>query len=331
MNSQNLNDAAKLAGLKIEAEKSLALFTNWRIGGPARWFTIARDSQQVSAALNIAKKMKLPVFILGGGTNILVSDSGFRGLVIKIENAEIKKTGNVVWADAGVPMGRLAVFCLKNGLSGLEWAVGIPGTVGGAVFGNSNCFGGSTAENFYRGELLDPDGTVTIRDKSYFRFDYDYSKLQDTGEILLRAAFKLSAPAPDIVSANQKKIAEAAKQRAEQQPLGEKTAGSTFKAIKPSPEIVNKIKKKYPEWKAGERDGLISAGFIIDKCLGLKGFEISGMKISRTHANFFINQGNATAAGAKKLIDFVKKECKNQLGIRLEEEIRYVGDFQQNK
>ena len=327
MNSGAFTHTAKSAGLQIELNKPLAPFTNWKIGGPARWFAELKNSAQIKTAIALANKYEIPLFVLGGGTNILVSDSGFKGLVIKIATADIKKEGEVVWADAGVSMGRLTVFCLRNGLSGLEWAVGVPGTVGGAVFGNSNCFGGSTAENFLKGELLNSQGDITIRDKSYFEFAYDYSKLQETGEILLKAAFKLSSPTKAMVSNKQKEIAESARQRAQQQPLGKKTAGSTFKAIRPTTETRDKILKFCREGEIGERDGLISAGFIIDKCLGLKGLEMAGMKISEKHANFFLNLGQAKAAGAKELIDFVKEECKNKLDIELEEEIKYVGKF----
>lgn len=319
--------AATKTGLRLERDKALAPLTQWRIGGPARWYLFADTFESARQAIILAEKYQVPTYILGGGTNVLVSDSGFPGLVIKLSAAKLEKQGEVVWADAGASMGALAVFCMQNRLSGMEWAVGIPGTVGGAVVGNSNCFGGSTSSNFLRAEVLGKNGRIISCEKEYFNFRYDYSSLQGSGEILLRAAFRLETASDDVIRTKQREILEVAKQRATQQPLGAKSAGSTFKAILPTPENVEKIAKLTPEWRQGLRDGLISAGFIIDKCLGLKGYETLGMKISEIHANFFINTGQATAKDAKWLIDYVKKMCKNKLRIELEEEIKYIGDF----
>ncbi|MCL5435735.1 MAG: UDP-N-acetylmuramate dehydrogenase [Patescibacteria group bacterium] len=327
MRASDPSKIGKKAGLLIEEKKPLAPLTNWRIGGPARWFIEATNAETVAAAIKLAGGFKIPVFILGGGTNILVSDKGFPGLVIKIATSSITREQDIVWADAGVAMGRLAVFCLDQNLAGMEWAVGLPGTVGGAVCGNSNCFGSSTAEIFLRAETLDKHGRIHTREKDYFRFDYDHSRLQETGEVLLRAAFKLKAVPPEVIAAIREQVQKNTKQRIDQQPQGTGTAGSTFKAIKPTPENAQQLSAVCPDWEKGLRDGFVSAGFIIDKCLGLKGFELSGMRISVKHANFFVNLGHARAAGAKQLIDFVKKSCEDKLHIKLEEEIKYVGDF----
>ena len=311
--------------LEVEQNVPLAPFTTWKIGGPAKFFVAVKTIKELEKALAFAKSQKLKVFVLGGGSNILVSDSGFSGLVVKIELNDLEIDKTKVRVQAGVPMGRLAASCMQHNLAGLEWAVGIPGTVGGAVFGNSNCFGGSTGQRLQAALLLTPAGKLKQVTKDYFNFSYDYSILQETGEIVLEVIFELDQVSPKQMAERREKILETAACRFRTQPLGEKCAGSVFKALSQKPELIQKLSQKRIDWEQGLRDGFISAGFIIDKGLGLKGYRLEKMKISDKHANFFINLGGASAANAKKLIDFVKKECKNKLDIILEEEIKYVG------
>ena len=314
--------------MKIEKNILLASLTTWKIGGRAKFFAVASTVSDVKEGLDYAKKNNLEYFILGGGSNILVSDSGFEGLVIKIEINGVNFSGDYLTAGAGTAMSRLAALSIQENLTGLEWAVGIPGTVGGAVFGNSNCFGGSTGQNIRSVKLLDKGGNIRIVDKSYFEFDYDFSKLQDTSEIALEVTFALEKAAPETIEKRRTVISKTAAERVSAQPLGKKVAGSVFKALKQNTVLTENIDKFCPTWKEeGIRDGLISAGFIIDKCLNLRGYKLEKMKISELHANFFENLGGATAKNAKKLIDFIKKECKNKLNIDMEEEIKYVGKF----
>jgi len=314
--------------MQIQENIPLAPFTTWKIGGPASYFTRVKNVDDVSDAIAWAKKSNQKYFVLGGGSNILVSDSGFDGLVIKIELDYVNQSDSQITAGAGVAMSRLAAMTMQKNLAGLEWAIGIPGTVGGAVFGNSNCFGGSTGQNIKSVKLLDAFGNIREENKDYFEFDYDYSKLQKTGEIVLEASFSLQKVPSETMTQRRKDITKTAVERVSAQPLGKKVAGSVFKAFKQTQEIVKQMDKNCPEWREqGIRDNLISAGFIIDKCLRLKGYKLDNMKVSELHANFFENIGSATAKNAKDLIDFIKKECKNKLDIELEEEIKYVGEF----
>ena len=152
--------------------------------------------------------------------------------------------------------------------------------------------------------------------------------MQDTKEIALEVVFGLKKITKEEMNLNRGRIVETAVERSQKQPLGAKVAGSTFKALKQTKDNIQKLDDKYPRWRESAlRDGFISTGFIIDKCLGLKGYKLDKMRISEVHSNFFENLGEATAENAKKLIDFVKKECKNKLDINLEEEIKYVGKF----
>ncbi len=159
------------------------------------------------------------------------------------------------------------------------------------------------------------------------QFGYDYSALSQTGEIVVEARFQLKKADPKIMEEIKRKILSATAARFAQQPIGEKTAGSTFKALLPTTRLKDKLESQGLDWQNALRDNFVSAGFIIDKCLGLKGYTLENMKIYDTLANFFVNLGGATAKNAKALIDFIKKECKNKLEVDLEEEIRYVGEF----
>lgn len=327
MSIDYLELAKKKFDITFTEHVPLAPYSTWKIGGPARYFVIAHTQEDTIKALEFAKKRSLPVFILGGGSNILISDQGFDGLIIKMEVGKLVVEGNRITTGAGVAMGRLAAFSMQQNLAGLEWAVGIPGTVGGAVSGNSNCFGGSTGQHLKEALIMDTEGKSRIVDKGYFNFSYDYSKLQDTHEALLEATFELEPVDAATMARIRQQVAQVAAERARHQPLGAKCAGSTFKAIVPKPEIIPHLNRVLPAWRRGLRDGFLSAGYIIDHGLGLKGYVLDKMKISDLHANFFINLGGATAKNAQALIDFVKTTCKNKLGIALEEEIKYVGSF----
>jgi len=254
----------------------LSPYTNWKIGGKASYFVIARATDEILTSLDFAKERRLPVAILGGGSNVLVSDDGFPGVVLKIDLQELVCEGTRITAGAGVPMGRVATYSMQQNLAGLEWAVGIPGTLGGAVFGNSNCFGGATGRHLIAAEILDPQARATplIRsvDREYFKFSYDYSILQETKEILIRATFDLQAKNPEEMRGIRESIAKVAAERAARQPLGKACAGSTFKALIPTDEVIAKLQTRLPNWREGLRDGYISAGFIIDRGLGLKGY-----------------------------------------------------------
>jgi len=244
-----------------------------------------------------------------------------------MELNDVRVEGEIVIAQAGAAMGKAAAIAIQNNLQGLEWAVGIPGTVGGAIYGNSNCFSGSTADAISSVLLMTLEGELREQNKQYLQFGYDYSALSQTGEIVVEARFQLKRGDPKIMEVIKQKILNATAVRFASQPIGEKTAGSTFKALLPTTRLKDKLESQGLDWKNALRDNLISAGFIIDKCLGLKGYRLENMKISEKHANFFVNLGGATAKNAKALIDFVKKECKNKLEEDLEEEIRYVGKF----
>lgn len=305
----------------------LAPYTTFKIGGLADEFIEVKTNKELVAAVVQARKNNIPVYILGGGTNILIGDKGIRGHVIKNSTGEMKIKGLrgtskneshvrqvYVEADGGVPVNRLVRFTVDEGLKGLEMQLGLPGTVGGAVYMNSKWTKpeGYVGDAVYQARILTPAGEALVVDQKYFQFAYDTSIIQKTGDIVLSVVFALAASDKDELW----KIAnESIAYRRVSQPQGVKSAGCTFQNV-PQAEIASR----------GLPPEASSAGFLVDRA-GLKGSIIGGAQISPMHANFIINTGQATASDVVQLIDKAKAQVKTQFGINLVEEIVRVGDF----
>lgn len=284
------------------AKKNISLkgFTTFNIGGKAKYFFTAESKEELLKAVFAAKKIKLPFFILGRGSNILVSDKGYKGLVVKIKNDELKVKKFEITAGAGLSLGRLLVLAASNGLSGIEWLVGIPGTVGGAIYGNAGGFGKSMKDVVKKVEILD---SKSLKLKTYnlkdCRFSYRESVFKKNKNlIILSTVLKLRKSPKSKIKG---KIKEYLNYRKERQPLNFPSAGSVFK---------NPVG--------------FSTGELIEKC-GLKGRRIGNIKISEKHANFIVNLGNGQAKDVKKLINLTKASVKNKFKINLKEEIQYLG------
>ena len=291
---------------------SLKNYTTFKIGGRAKYFFAAKTKGDLIEAVSVAKKLRLPFFILGGGSNLLISDDGFKELVIKIENLKLKIENSKLIVDAGISLSKLVDISTKRGLTGLEWAVGIPGTVGGAVFGNAGAFQKSMKNVVKKVEVFD---TKELRIENYglrdCRFGYKDSVFKrNKNLIILSVALKLKKGKKSEIK---KKIKEYLNYRKETQPLNYPSAGSVFKNPSPSQVFLKKF---------GRASGF-SAGELIQKC-GLKGKKIGQVQISEKHANFIVNLGNARAKDVKKLINLAKKEVKKKFKINLEEEIELL-------
>ena len=268
----------------IRENEPTSKHSTFRVGGCAKYFFEAGSAEDLEDALKWAKDQDLPHIVLGGGSNVLFQDSGFPGLIVKFLASEVHVEGDCVIADAGAKMSQVA---RHGGLE--EWAY-LPGTVGGAVCGNAGCFGLEVKDVLTRAWILGK-GEVG---PEYFDFQYRHSSLKDSGEILLKAAFKVQG------DFDEKKIEKFSAEKQDKQPPG-MSGGSFF---------------KNPEGQ--------SAGELIDKC-GLKGKTVGGAQISEKHANFILNTGNATASDILELADIAKKAVKEQFNIDLEEEIRIIG------
>jgi len=301
--------------MNFQKDVSLKNYTTFKIGGKAKYFFIAKTKEDLFCAITAAKKLKLPFFVLGGGSNLLVSDKGYEGLVINFKFSVFSFQKNKIIVGAGTRLGELVNASAERRLTGLEWASGIPGTVGGAVFGNAGAFQKSMKDVVKEVEVLDTkDLRFKIYDFKKCQFGYRNSIFKHKKNlIILSIIFKLKKGKKSEIK---KRIKEYLNYKKERQPFDYPSAGSIFK--NPSGFSVGEL---------GEESKFSSSSFaaarLIEKC-GLKGKRIGQAKISEKHANFIVNLGNARAKDVKELIDLVKKEVKKKFKINLEEEIRFL-------
>jgi UDP-N-acetylmuramate dehydrogenase len=281
--------------------------TTYQIGGLADLFVIAENRHELIGAVHLARSLGIVPFVLGGGANLLVSDAGIRGVVIHYHGEERRFTeeyGEVLlWTEAGAALSEVSRESVARGLTGIEWAVDVPGTVGGAVVGNAGAYGGYVCDNLTSVEVLQPDGKIEQLSNADCGFCYRGSKLKQQPRaqrpIVLSATFALRpGDADEIVS----RAAGYTKYREERHPSAP-SCGSVFKRT-----------EKYP------------AGFLIDQC-GLKGARRGDAVISPQHANYIVNLGKATASDVRSLIELAKRQVRVQFGEDLELEVELVGEW----
>ncbi|MDO8467301.1 MAG: UDP-N-acetylmuramate dehydrogenase [bacterium] len=310
--------------MQFQENVSLKEYSNYKIGGPARYFFAPKTVDELTEAVKKARVEKLKIFILGGGTNLIINDAGFEGLVIKPEIGGLRREGNLILAGAGVLMADLLNFAIENSLSGFEWAGGLPGTVGGAVRGNAGAFGGETKDNIKEVvslDIRDAEPNLTKRNREACQFGYRNSvfKINDGHEIVLEAEFELT---PGDSAEIKKLIDEKIKYRQDRQPLEYPNIGSIFKNVdvhKASAEVVEACKAVIKT----DPFPVIPTAHLINEA-GLKNQQIGQAMVSPKHPNFIINLGGATAEDVKALIKVVKSTVKEKFGVDLEEEVIYV-------
>ncbi|MDD3532138.1 MAG: UDP-N-acetylmuramate dehydrogenase [Candidatus Shapirobacteria bacterium] len=281
---------------KLTENAPLAKLTTFGIGGPAKFFTIVYSNKELIETVKKARENKIKFFILGGGSNILVSDRGFAGLVIKINNNSLKNKGNTVTAQSGTRLSELVKFAAKKRLSGLEHLWGIPGTVGGAVVGNAGAKDCWIGQSTTAVTVLNLNNQLINLKQKDCQFAYRTSRFQNSQEIVIEAIFKLTPATPEKITQKQSFFAELKSS----QPR-EKSAGSIFKN------------------PPGD-----SAGRLIDQA-GLKGQKIGGAQISFQHANFIINTNKASAQDVLALMRLVQKKVLIRFQIKLKPEIKLIG------
>lgn len=303
--------ASAFGAERVRRNAPLAELTTFRVGGPADWLFDARTSDEIVAALTLARRASVPVTLLGGGSNVLVSDSGVRGLVIRPRAGAVHQIDSAhVRADAAVTINGLVRWTVMHGSAGLEAWAGTPGTVGGAIFGNAHFGGRLIGDLVTEVRLAGIDGSVVDATAAEMAFGYDRSRLQDTGEVLLSATFRVSPGDPVALRAVAR---ESLAYRKRTQPLDTPSAGCVFQNPAPGRDTV-------PEGIAW------SAGALVDRA-GLKGTTIGGARVSPTHGNFIVNDGSATAADIRRLIQLCRVTVRDRFGVDLREEIVYLGDF----
>ena len=323
---------------KIRENIILAPYTTYKIGGPARYFCAAKSEEEIAEAVSWARKEGVPYFILGGGSNILVSDKGFDGLVIKIQNSGMTISGarppHIIEAGAGVDLPELVKFSVDNGLKGLEWASGIPGTFGGAVRGNAGAFGGEIKDILTSVKFLDERDNVRTFDNSECAFLYRDSIFsakggsasggkQNPNYIILSATLELEG---GDINALRKFSKDTIEYRASRHPLEYGSCGSVFKAVDVN-FIKSEIFDRYPRFRNSIKNDpfpIVPMACFIDEAQ-LKGHIIGGAMISAKHPNFFVNYKDAKAEDVIALIEFAKQRIHDKFAIIPEEEVQYVG------
>ncbi len=301
LTGSNVDALAEELGQRAQYNEPLAHYTAMRVGGPADLVVVCESVDEVVGVVELARGHGVPWLLLGGGCNVLVADSGVRGLVIVNRAAHIDFEGQTARAEAGAQLAVLAREAVEHGLAGLEWAAGLPGTVGGAVVGNAGAFEGDIASVLRSATVLGPDGEVVERPAAWFEFEYRLSRVKRAAmgqrPVVLAATFDLRRGDPGALAARMDEILEWRRTR---HPTGA-TMGSTFKNPPDS-----------------------HAGYLIEQA-GLRGYRIGGAQISELHGNFFMNTGGATARDVLALIEYAQAEVKRQFGVELELEIELVG------
>jgi UDP-N-acetylmuramate dehydrogenase len=296
---------------RVHVDAPLAPLTTFKVGGPADWLLETRTSDEIVAAIQLADRFDVPVTLLGGGSNVLIGDAGVRGLVVRPRGGAISaRDAEHVRADAAVTINGLVRWTVLHGLAGLEAWAGTPGTVGGAIFGNAH-FGGRLIGDLVTDvRLVSRDGVVSDVPASAMAFGYDHSRLQDSGEVLLSATFAVCRGEPEAL----RMVARTSLgYRKRTQPLDSPSAGCVFRNPEPDRD---QLPQGMP-W---------SAGALVDRA-GLKGVAVGGAKVSSAHGNFIVNEGHATAAEIRALIDRCRSAVRDRFGVDLREEIVLLGDF----
>lgn len=291
---QQLNEI----GCRVQEREPLSVHTTFRIGGEATVFVTADTAEHVSAIWRLCREAEMPLMVIGNGSNLLVSDNGFDGIVLRLSPRETIVDGCRVRAAAGSSLTKLCNDVCEAGLSGLEFAFGIPGSVGGAVFMNAGAYGGQLSDVLRRVTAITPTGDVVTMDAASLELGYRHSVFMDNGYIVLEAEFELTPSDPCAIRAA---MMDYLTRRRDKQPLEYPSAGSFFKR---------------PEGHF--------AGALIEQC-GLKGLTVGGAAISEKHAGFIINLGGATCADVLALGEAVSKTVKERFGVELEREVQLVG------
>lgn len=279
--------------------ESLKKHTTYGIGGPADLMIFPKSKQDLIKVIEIINENKIQLTILGSGSNVLVSDNGIRGAVISLKNSlkQIEVDENILYAECGTMLGKIVKHAVKNNLIGLENLNGVPGTLGGALIMNAGAWGGEISENLIHVEVINSKSEIQKIQKKDLNFSYRQSSF-NKDDILLSAKFNLKKADKDIIKEN---FIEAQSGRKKSQPLNKRSAGSLFKNPKNN-----------------------SAGKLLDEA-GLKGFSIGDAKISEKHANFFINDGDATSKDMLMLIKKAHKKVKDKFNVNLSLEVKLMG------
>lgn len=287
---------------RVLFDEPMSQHTTFRIGGPADVFVMPENYEQIREVLRLCKEEKLPFFVLGNGSNLLVSDSGYRGVIIQMDRnmEEIRLDGEEIHACAGALLSFVAVAARNASLTGFEFAGGIPGTIGGAAVMNAGAYGGELKDVLKEVTVMTREGEILTIPADKLEMGYRTSIIKTAGYLVLEAVISLKKGDEEKIRAVMKELSE---RRTEKQPLDYPSAGSTFKR---------------PE-------GYFAGKLIMDS--GLRGYRAGGAQVSEKHCGFVINAGGATAEDVRSLMDHVIRVVREKYGVTLEPEVKFLGDF----
>ena len=295
-------------GTNLEFSRELAPLTSYGTGGSARYFLEADSGTEIIRAIKSARRLQIPWFVMGGGSNLLVSDEGFDGLVIKAEVLGLKfLEPDRIEAGAGEDLMALVNFATDHALTGLEFAAGIWGTVGGAIYGNAGAYGGEVGQVITEAQIIDHDAEMRTVGPDYFEFDYRHSRLKKSRETIVSAVFLAKVGDKDKITA---RVDEILQTRAGRHP-DRGTAGCFFRNIPVE-------SQKY---------GKMPAGKLLEEA-GAKDLTVGGAAVYAKHANIIVNTGAATSKDIRRLADMMKQKVLDRFGIELQEEVQVLGTFQ---
>lgn len=309
----------------IKENESLIKHCTFFIGGSAKYFCVAKNQSEVLEAIVWAINKKLDYKVIGGGSNLLISDKGYQGLIIKYFSTDFKIENEIIEAEAGVPLALLINKALKQGLAGLEWAIGIPGTIGGAVCNNSGAYGGEIAQSFVEAKVFQ-DGVITILKNKDFNFSYHNSKIKEEKikTVILTIKLALKKVKPEVIMVLKEKMQNNLLDRLSKTPKGG-SVGSIFRNFLMTTQELEIFKKKFPQLpEKFINSQVLPAAWLIDEC-GLKGRKIGDAMVSEVHAGKIINQGKATAEDVIILISIIKQKVRSKFNLQLIEEVEYLG------
>ena len=286
----------------VHNDEPMSRHTTFRIGGNADYFVKPGNADEVAAVIAVCREYNIPYFILGNGSNLLVSDDGYRGMIINImDNMDsVTVDGRIITAQAGAMLVRVSVMARDNALTGLEFASGIPGTIGGAVYMNAGAYGGEMKNVVKTVRAIDEYGRIYELDSEKMDFSYRHSIVEERKLIVLEVTLELEHGSREAIDDRMKELAEA---RRSKQPLEYPSAGSTFKR---------------PE-------GYFAGKLIMDA--GLRGYSVGGAQVAEKHCGFVINKGGATASDVVELIRDVQHDVDDKFGVTLEPEVKMLGEF----
>lgn len=286
----------------VHTDEPMSRHTTFRIGGNADYFVKPGNADEVAAVIVVCREYNIPYFILGNGSNLLVSDDGYRGMIINImDNMDsVTVDGRIITAQAGAMLVRVSVMARDNALTGLEFASGIPGTIGGAVYMNAGAYGGEMKNVVKTVRAIDEYGRIYELDSEKMDFSYRHSIVEERNLIVLEVTLELEHGSREAIDDRMKELAEA---RRSKQPLEYPSAGSTFKR---------------PE-------GYFAGKLIMDA--GLRGYSVGGAQVAEKHCGFVINKGGATASDVVELIRDVQHDVDDKFGVTLEPEVKMLGEF----